>query len=172
MKFKFYQIFYLATLFFPPIAFQTRGHGRLWCIRGKLPRSWKEMEKSGKWCGKFLFFKPLFFHSFRFSAKLGGGQRFPIHLCPRTYVSSSVNISNWSGTFITTDGPIPTHYYYLGSAICLMVHSCFEYSLSSEKMYHYRIIQKIFTSLKCCAQAIIHPSPTCLWQPLIVLPSP
>ena len=89
-----------------------------------------------------------------------------------------INIAHQSGTFVTVDESTLTDDDHQKYVVYLRVHSwcCTLYGFDKCIMtciYHYSIIQSIFTALEVLCAMPIHPSfPLNPWQPLIFLLSP
>ena len=67
------------------------------------------------------------------------------------------------GAFVTTDETALTRHHHSGSTVHIRADYCFAHSLGLDKrimtcIYHYSIIQSIFTALKILCAPPIHPS--------------
>lgn len=106
----------------------------------------------------------LFFRScFRFTAKLREGRDFPCTPCSQIYIDSPIiSLFHQSRAFVTIDELTLTHHNHPKSIFYIMVQSwCFT-AVGLDVcimtcMYHYSIVQSIFTILKIFCVLPIHP---------------
>ena len=106
----------------------------------------------------FIFFTAVAVHS-KIEMKL---KRFPICLLPAHIHSLPLvnNIPYHNGTFCTIDEPTLMHHHHPKSIIYLSVHSwwcmfCEFGQMCHNCIYHYSVLQSIFTSLKICIQNLV-----------------